>query len=203
MGDTLPTQPQPKQQLWMVRFQGRLPEPAPARIPEGYALRTYREGDLEAYVELMRKGGFDFWTAETAREQRQRQLPDGLFFAVHTATGHLAATAAAECLPPERAPIQGAIGWVAADPEHRGRGLGYAVCVAATRRLIAEGHRLVGLATDDHRLPAIHIYLKLGFVPWLYAPDMEGRWRALSQALGVAWESLGAVTDLNAALRGR
>jgi mycothiol synthase len=40
------------------------------------------------------------------------------------------------------------------------------------------------LETDDHRLPAIRLYLSLGFLPQMVAPDHPERWRAVFQALG-------------------
>ena len=61
-------------------------------------------------------------------------------------------------------PFQGNLGWLAGDPAHAGRGLGAAVSAAATTRLIAAGHRDIRLGTEDFRLAAIRIYLKLGYV---------------------------------------
>ena len=40
------------------------------------------------------------------------------------------------------------------------------------------------LSTDDWRLPAIKVYLKLGYEPLLYADDMKGRWKAVCGKLG-------------------
>jgi len=45
------------------------------------------------------------------------------------------------------------------------------------QRYASAGYRHVYLKTDDWRLPAIKTYLKLGFLPFLFSPDMEGRWR--------------------------
>ena len=41
----------------------------------------------------------------------------------------------------------------------------------------------VYLSTDDWRLPAIHVYLSLGWQPLIYAPDMEARWEAVFNGL--------------------
>ena len=62
------------------------------------------------------------------------------------------------------------------DPAHTGKGLGTGVVSAATERLVAEGYGRAYLSTDDWRLSAISIYLKLGWKPLLFAPDMETRW---------------------------
>ena len=45
------------------------------------------------------------------------------------------------------------------------------------RRLLEAGYRNIYLNTEDWRLPALSIYLKLGWVPLLYMSDMEERWR--------------------------
>jgi mycothiol synthase len=73
----------------------------------------------------------------------------------------------------------GEVGWVACAVEYRGRGLGMAVSAAVTERLIAARYRHIHLYTEDWRLAALKIYLKLGYVPLRYAPDMEARWRSV------------------------
>ncbi len=181
-------------QLQMILPRRRFNTPLTWTMPAGYALRTYREGDLPAYVELMRRAGFENWSEETARHSVATMHPEGLFF-ITDASGALVATALAHSAPNEWHPEGGELGWVGAAPEHRGKGLGYAVCAAATRRLLEAGHPTIYLLTDDPRLPAIRTYLKLGFVPFLCLPDMEGRWQAVAKGLGVTLESLEPTTD--------
>ena len=77
----------------------------------------------------------------------------------------------------------GEIGWIAVEPAHWGKGVGAAVSAAATTRLIEEGYRDVHLYTEDWRLPALRMYLKLGYGPFLYAPEMLDRWRAVCAQL--------------------
>ena len=72
---------------------------------------------------------------------------------------------------------------LAGDPAHVGRGLGMAVCTAVLQRFHRAGYHRVFLRTDDFRLPALKIYLKLGFLPLLYQEDMETRWETICQAL--------------------
>ena len=72
---------------------------------------------------------------------------------------------------------------VAVRPAHRGRRLGYWVCLAALRRMAAEGlHRAV-LRTDDFRIPAIRTYLRLGFEPVVVHENQRARWRAVFAAI--------------------
>jgi mycothiol synthase len=43
------------------------------------------------------------------------------------------------------------------------------------------------LSTDDFRIPAIAIYLSLGFRPFLYDDDMQNRWKTILYGMG--WKS--------------
>ncbi|GAB3743114.1 GNAT family N-acetyltransferase [Microlunatus parietis] len=88
------------------------------------------------------------------------------------------ATASARTLP-DRYPGAGYLHWVATDPADRGRGIGFAVVVAVLHRFAAESLGASVLETDDHRLAAIKLYLRLGYVPQYPEPDHEGRWSAI------------------------
>ncbi len=75
------------------------------------------------------------------------------------------------------------LGWLAADPEYLGMGLGRYVASAATRAAIELPHREVFLLTDDHRLPAIAIYLDLGWLRDARTRGYRKRWRAIGKEL--------------------
>lgn len=190
--NTVTPAPAQLQMIWPRRLSVA---PSAPVLPTGYALRTFRKGDQAAYVRLMRRAGFETWSEDKAQGVLSTMHQDGLFFVVHEASGDLAATAAAQSRPNAWHPTGGELGWVGGDPEHRGKGLGAVVCAAATRRLLAADHGSLYLQTDDHRLPAIRIYLRLGWVPFLYHPDMAGRWFDVCAALGVPFESLPCTTD--------
>jgi mycothiol synthase len=178
-------------QLFMIWPDRRRDDPPSWSLPDGYSLRAYRPGDDEGYALVMTLAGFAGWDVAHASQARQRCFTDGLLFAVHDATAAIVATAAAVRQAPERYPYLGELGWVAADPAHRGIGLGHAVCAAATTRLLEERLPAIFLLTDDHRLPAIRTYLRLGWLPRLHEPDMEGRWRRICRALGMELEQVG------------
>jgi len=182
-------------QLRMVWPQTRPDGPTLRATPAGYTVRTYRAGDTPAYVWLMQRAGFSNWDESKAQGVFDTMYPDALFFIVHDASGALVCTAAAQNKPDEYHPLGGEMGWVATDPDHRGNGLSYITVSLATRRLLAENHPSVFLKTDDFRLPAIRVYLNLGFAPFLYLPGMEGRWQAVAAALGLDYAALFAVTD--------
>ena len=101
-------------------------------------------------------------------------------------TGRIAASAAAQY---SEAEIPGGLGWVMALPEMRGRGLGAAV-TAAMAFGVKYGLKIMCLLTDDSRLPAINLYLKFGWRPWLCAEDMPERWRKILRELKIAPETV-------------
>jgi len=176
-------EPPPREQLHMIWPERLLGSPPVARVPEGYGLRTFREGDERGYLDLMALAGFEGWTAERLERVKKTVLPEGFFVVEHSGSGRLVATALAQHSPSELHPWGGEMGWVAADPAHRGKGLGLAVCAAATARLLAAGYRRIYLKTDDFRLNAIAVYLKLGYEPLMYRADMPARWQEVRAAL--------------------
>jgi mycothiol synthase len=177
----------PPEQLRMIWPPERLDAPPTVTIHPDYELRTFRHGspeDLNGWVRLMELAGFGVWDETRFAPILARILPNGWFFAVHRETGVLAASAMACHEPRPLHPFGGALNWVCGDPAHRGNGLGMTVCAAVTARLLAAGYENIFLLTDDFRLPAISIYLRLGYRPLLHAPDMAERWRVVYKHLG-------------------
>ena len=170
-------------QLQMVWPEG--PSQIPGLdVPDGYEIRQLREGDEEGHIRVMHEAGFTSWDKAQLKDWWcNRALPDGVFVVEHKETGQIVASAMACHRPSERHPWGGELGWVAGSPDHAGRALGRAVCVAVLRRFRQAGYRRIYLSTDDFRLPALKTYLKLGFVPFLFASDMEGRWQAACEQL--------------------
>ena len=166
-----------KEQLKMIWPEGLLSSPPAVHVPVGYTLRAYQPGDEQGFYNVMDLVGFTHWDQEVLRTWLAHVLPDGWFLIVHRASDKIVATAMANHRPQDIHPFAGELGWVAGHPEHAGKGLGMAVCAAAVRRLLAAGYKNIYLNTDDWRLPALSIYLRLGWVPLLYLPDMEDRWR--------------------------
>jgi mycothiol synthase len=170
--------------LWPERL---LSAPPSVDLPDGYALRVFRPGEDDArHRDLMHAVGFTDWDEVALQTWLNRVLPDGLFVVEHCATGELVATAMASHNPTPLHPFGGELGWVAGSNRHTGRGLGRAVCAAVVRRFLSAGYRRIYLLTDDWRLPALSIYLRLGFEPFLYAPDMAERWQTVYEKVGWA-----------------
>jgi len=187
---------QPEAQLQMVWPEPLLNALPAVRLPPGYALRTYRPRDEPRFYEVMALAGWPGWDDEKLRPWLARIPPGSWFMIVHEASGRIVATAMGLHDHSEAHPFGGELGWVACDPAHTGKGLGMAVSAAVTARLIEAGYRAIHLYTEQWRLAALKTYLKLGYIPFLYAPEMAERWRAICAQLGwpftpEAWRSSG------------
>ena len=180
-------------QLHMVLSSKGMEARSEAPAPEGYSLRTFREGDRDGWIGLMRSSGFESWSQDTLRHALAVSLPEGIFFFSHDATRELVGTAMAGHTATDLHPFGGELGWVGVSPQHRGKRLSLILCSRVVRRFLSAGYREIYLQTDDWRLPAIKTYLNVGFVPLLCAPEMEERWRFVSKNLGLRYEELGAL----------
>lgn len=149
-------------------------------VPEGYELRQYRPDDETAYKDLFNLG----FTSDALEHTLAQALADGFFVIEHLASAHLVASCVAERASWDGGHERGILGWLIGDPSHAGMGLGTIVAAEVTNRLAEEGYNDPGLGTDDFRLAAIGIYLKLGWRPYLHLDDMEGRWRETYKRLG-------------------
>ncbi len=155
-------------------------------VPPGYELRTFRPGDEAGWVALLNANGeLGDWNLERV----SGVLAGGLveqFFAVGPAV-------LAACAGVHDVVLDGAtyweIGWVASHPGHRGNGLGQLVTGAAAVHAQGLASRPIMLRTDDFRLPAIKVYLRLGFEPLLDHPSYPERWRLLAARLGPSYQN--------------
>lgn len=171
------TEAGPYIQLQMVWPKSRLQCVPSVQVPEGYELRTYRDTDEAGYLALMDLVGFTGWDHDRIERTLGKVLPDGFYVIEHKASGRIVATAMACHSAIEHHPFGGELGWVGADPEHKGKGLGRAVCAAVTARLLRAGYKDIFLRTDDFRLPALKVYLSLGYEPFLFCAGMRQRWQ--------------------------
>lgn len=148
------------------------------RLPEGHRLETASEGFEPTWARIINaaflNGG---WTAEKCREQFSSQArfdPEGMFFVV-SPEGEAVATAFAWRDTPEEREC-GRVHWVATLPEQQGKGLGRVVTVAVLHYMKKHGLSRAFLETQSYRLPAIRLYLSLGFHPTPKDAEHEGLW---------------------------
>ncbi|MEQ4203793.1 GNAT family N-acetyltransferase [Actinopolymorpha sp. B17G11] len=179
----------PETQLHMVWPAGRVLAEDALGLPEGYALEPAGSDHLPAFRELMAKVALGQWNDENLARVRATVVPSGWQVVRHQATGALVATGMAQLNPiADLYPEGHEVGWIAAHPDHGGRGLGRVITAAAVARLLDVGATEIYLRTDDYRLPAIKAYLRLGFVPHLWADGMVERWRTVCDRLDWPFE---------------
>ena len=159
-------------------------------VAEGFRLRTVADSELARYNELRASVKFNVWEPEQLRNFRSKVLPDSIFLIEEAASGRFAASATAETTDMQDHPELGVLGWVMTHPDFCGHHLGRSASIAAMHRLYKAGYRAFSLLTDDFRLAAVKTYLDLGWKPWLYLDDMEGRWRALAEKFNRDFDSL-------------
>lgn len=175
---------EPSLQLQMVWPEQRFAASPSVHLPPGYTLRTYQQGDEPGFYKVMELAGWPGWDDEKLRPWIARIPPESWFMIIHDTTDTIVATAMGLHDHSDDHPFGGELGWVAVDPAHTGHGLGTAVCAAVTARLMAAGYRNIHLYTEHWRLAALKLYLKLGYVPFLYTPAMPERWRVVCTQLG-------------------
>ncbi len=169
-------------QLHMRRTLDGLP---PLVMPPGYRLRHFEPGDAEPWANLLQRNGqLGEWNLQRALPYFGPESPMPLAGAFFVLAGDEPAATAQLHLKPDGpyAPTP-EVGWVAVDPSHQGRRLSVVVMLAVMHYAAAQGHHAVYLLTDDWRLPAIAIYLKLGFEPWITDSSHPERWQSVRQQL--------------------
>ncbi|RLD10460.1 MAG: hypothetical protein DRI44_06030 [Chlamydiae bacterium] len=159
--------------------------PLISTLPDGYLLRNFQNKDNKSYINLMKSAGFNDWNNETLDSALKKVIPNALFFIEHIETTEIVGTAMGSVNPSKYFPNGVELGWVAVAPSHRGKNLSYTACAAVIKKNLELGYREIYLLTDDFRLPAIKIYLKLGFIPYYYLPDMQLRWKEIFKKLDI------------------
>ena len=148
-------------------------------LPQGCSVRTLTRADMPIWVDLLnRNGELGSWSAERAAmlfDDPTRLTLDASVFI--TLDGDPVGTAQLNPHATDEYAPRHELGWVAADPAYRGRGFGRAACLAVMRLAAAREIDELFLKTDDHRIPAIRTYLRLGFRPWPRDPTSPDRWR--------------------------
>ena len=159
-------------------------------LPEGYRITTAADWDapdIEArWLGLLRAAFPEVrdWSPQRWRAhitERPQFDPAGVFFIVHA--GDCVATAFAWRDDPDETRC-GRVHWVASHPDHRGKQLGRLVTLAVLHHLRGCGFPRAFLETQLYRLPAIRVYLKLGFHPTPADDEERERWGEAVAAVG-------------------
>lgn len=147
---------------------GQIPLPAP------YVLRSAEAADTGGVAAVLSDAFEDAWDAERARSTFS--VEEGVEATYIVCRGPDVVAVAAARMLPALYPGAGYVHYVGVHSSHRGHRLGEAVVRRVLEHFVAAGLTSAVLETDDFRLPAVRIYLRLGFVPEYRSAGDEARW---------------------------
>jgi len=151
------------------------------KVSDGYTLREYHPGDEDTWIRLVNMGQFSsVWDVPKFEKYMAKPERRKGSRVVVNRQGVVAATFASV---EEGERNMGRLDFVVSHPDQRGHGFGRIVCTEVSRHLVDRGYGKIILFTDDWRLPAIGLYLSMGFEPQMSREDMPGRWDAIHRSL--------------------
>ena len=172
----------PKPQLRMF-FPSFLNPPDYTMLPKGFKSRQYRNNDLHNWLNLMNQNN------QLGKWNRQRI--ESILIGQSFSTGqqfvfvkeNLVACAGAYFRSQNQTKLW-EIGWIATNPKYFGIGLGSHVIIRAIHFARFQTNYPIFLLTDDFRIPAISLYLKIGFLPSnLDDEEILVRWEEIKQKI--------------------
>jgi len=169
--------------VWMLHPD--LGAVAPLPLPSGYQLHFYAEGDLDTWLHIQAHDRFFVPTVETFAASMPGDTPllaSRVMFLVDP-TGEAVGTVTAWINDSLTGWKIGQIHWVALVPAAQGQGLAKPMVGAACALLHERGYREACLETNTRRLPALNLYLALGFVPFVRSEAERRAWRAVAPQL--------------------
>ncbi|BBH21919.1 hypothetical protein Back11_32640 [Paenibacillus baekrokdamisoli] len=150
-------------------------------LPSGFHLRNFEAGDGENWESIVEKSfGWD--------RNFERKIASHSYFkperVLFICEGEATVATACAWEEPQWEEDCGYLHMVGVSSAYSGLGLGYSISLAALQKMREEGKKHAVLETDDFRLSAIHIYLKLGFQPAYEGAELQERWKQVYQNLG-------------------
>jgi GNAT superfamily N-acetyltransferase len=155
-------------------------------LPTPYTFRGYKPGDEVLWRELQAAAdryneitpqlfGREFGSDPARLAERQLYLCER--------DGRPVGTSTAWVDEHFQDPTYGRIHWVAILPAWQGQGLAKPLLSLTCQRLKALGHQRAYLTTESARIPALNLYLKFGFKPFITNSPEEQLWQELAGQL--------------------
>lgn len=148
-----------------------------------YTLRPSGHADEPGLARLLSLVFAEAWDEARVRAELTRAAGVRAVYGVFSGEA-LVATASSQTRP-DRDAKAGFVHWVAAHPEHRGKGLAAALLNRVLEDFRERGDLRARLETQPERLPAIRTYLRFGFVPEYETDGVDQRdvWSSIFQNL--------------------
>ena len=144
---------------------------------EGYKIVVHDDSMIDDWIEISEELTGGKYTREQFVERMYNdKTVKRIFYVADSSTGELLGTTSAQIKDDGE---HGLVHMVCVHRDHKGKGLSRPVCTAVLEYLYAEGVKEVSLSTDDFRIPAVWLYISLGFLPYLYEDGMYERWLKL------------------------
>jgi ribosomal protein S18 acetylase RimI-like enzyme len=169
----------------VILFHRDLRQAPSFALPHGYQMRFYRPGDLKTWLRIQATDPFFVPTAETFAEALpgdDAYLAERVMFLVDSEGGEIGNITAWNTAQFTGQEI-GQICWVALVPEARGLGLGKPLLSAACAALRERGYTQAFVDTNMRRIPALRLYMRFGFEPYLRSETEETAWRTITASL--------------------
>lgn len=167
----------PRPKLQVVMRRPNLDNLPPTQLPNGYTLRSFRDGDESAWDNIAGEA-FEVEDRDGWFERRMRgdeeYRPDRIFLICKANEPIATASAWFRHIYGEET---GYLHMVAVMQSERGKGLGYQVSLACLYKMAEEKRTAATLVTEMVRIPAIMTYLKLDFQPHIMLEEQRERWR--------------------------
>ena len=144
----------------------------PLILPEGFSIHTHVDGMEEIWENLIDDAFGSHFSFDSFIKNGGGYRPEYVIY-ISKDGKDIATTTAIEN---EKYPGEGWFRMVAVSPQARGLGAGRMVALAALHSLAKRGYKTVLLSTDDQRIPAICMYLSLGFEPVYSHESHKERW---------------------------
>lgn len=154
----------------------RLP---PLKIPDGFSLHCHREGEEQNWEDLIEEAFGGRYSFDRFIRNGGGYRPEYVLYVEKDGRDIATATA----VESSRFPGEGWLRMVGTRPCARGQGAGRLVLTACLHSLLDRGYRSALLSTDDHRIPAVGLYLSLGFEPYFTDPGHPARWEKVMEIL--------------------
>lgn len=153
---------------------------SPLSLPKGgMSLRTHVEGEEEKWEILIEKAFGTHYSFEQFIRNGGDYAPEYVLYLNKDGVDIATATAVEK----ETFPGEGWFRMIGTIPEARGVGAGRLICLAALHSLAVRGYKSAVLSTDDERIPAIKLYLSLGFEPMYTHESHKERWERVMQII--------------------
>ena len=168
-------------QLKLIRTNYPLKE---CKIP-GYKIVTHDDSMIDSWIDVCEELTRGRYTHEQFINRIINDptvTPEAIMYVCDANTGTACGSATGQII--ENGTV-GRLHMVAVKPEYKGKGLGRFVCTAVCEYLYSTGVSEICLYTDDFRVPAVSLYLSMGFIPHLYEDDMLERWGKLYNMLKI------------------